>query len=104
MSRFFPCPYLNANVELTEEREQHINQNHPQTLPNYLSELVETLDNPDQVRSSSFDPSALMFSKWFDTIRTGRYLIAVTVTDDLTERHWIITAYTARKLTGGNSQ
>ncbi|MFM7887303.1 MAG: hypothetical protein ACKPCM_11565 [Pseudanabaena sp.] len=26
-----------------------------------------------------------------------------TVTDDLTELHWIITAYTARKLTGGNS-
>jgi len=44
-----------------------------------------------------------MFSKWFDTIRTGRYLIAVTVTNDLTKRHWIITAYTARKLTGGNS-
>lgn len=104
MSRFFPCPYLDANVELTEEREQHINQNHPQTLPNYLSELAETLNNPDRVRSSSFDPSALMFSKWFDTIRTGRYLIAVTVTDKLTKRYWIITAYTARKLTGVNSQ
>jgi len=59
MSRFFPCPYLNANVELTEEREQHINQNHPQTLPNYLGELAETLDNPDQVRPSSFDPSGV---------------------------------------------
>ncbi|BBC22676.1 hypothetical protein [Pseudanabaena sp. ABRG5-3] len=93
MSRFFSCPYLNSNVERTEEREQHINQNHPQTLPNYLSELAETLDNPDQVRPSSFD-----------TIRTGRYLIAVTVTDDLTKRHWIITTYTARKITGGNSQ
>jgi hypothetical protein len=103
MSRFFPCSHLNTNVELTEEREQHINQNHPQTLPNYLNELAETLDNPDQVRHSNFDPSALMFSKWFDTIRTGRYLIVVTVTDNLTERHWIITAYTARKLTGGNS-
>jgi len=103
MSQFFPCPYLNSNVELTEEREQHIIENHPKTLPDYLSQLAETLNNPDQVRQSNLDSSALLFSKWFDNIRTGRHFIVVTVTDTETQCYWIITAYTARKLSGGNS-
>ena len=104
MSQFFPCPYLNSSVELTEEREQHIIENYPKTLPDYLSQLAETLNNPDQVRQSNLDSSALLFSKWFDNIRTGRHFIVVTVTDTETQRYWIITAYTARKLSGGNSQ
>ena len=34
MSRF-PCPYLKGNVELTEERERHIAERHPDLLPEY---------------------------------------------------------------------
>jgi hypothetical protein len=75
----------------------------PNTLPNYLEQLSETLANPDQVRPSKHDAQALLFSKWFDTIRTGRYLIVITVSDLETNRPWIITAYTARKLAGGIS-
>jgi hypothetical protein len=103
MSHFFDCPYLSSQVELSDEREEHIIQNHPNTLPNYLEQLSETLANPDQVRLSKNDAQALLFSKWFDTIRTGRYLIVITVSDLETNRHWIITAYTARKLAGGIS-
>jgi len=102
MTQLFPCPYLGGSVELTEERQQHIHQNHPQILPDRLSELAETLDHPDQIRPSAFDPAALLFSKWFDTIRTGRYFVVVVVTDPQTQRHWIVTAYTARKLRGDN--
>jgi hypothetical protein len=104
MSQFFPCPYLNSHVELTEEREQHIIENHPKTLPDHLSQLIETIDNPDQVRQSPLDASALLFSKWFSSIRSGRYFIVVIVTDAVVQRHWIITAYTARKLAGGNQK
>ena len=102
MSRFFSCPHLGATVELTQEREKHIMQNHPGTLPDYLEQLAETLQSPDNVRCSDRDPAARLFSKWFATIRTGRYLVVVTVSDIDTARHWIITAYTAQKLTGGN--
>ncbi len=87
---------------LTDEREQHIRVSHPGTLPDYRSELVETLAEPDLVRPSDRDHRGLRFSKWFDSIRTGRYFVVVTISDSDPTRHWIITAYTARKLAGGS--
>ena len=44
----------------------------------------------------------LLFSKWFDIIRTGRHFIVVVVTETPTQHHLIITAYTARKLSRDN--
>lgn len=96
----FICPYLNTTVDLTEERYQHILENHPGTLPDYLAQLADTLQDPDLIRSSQRDPNALLFSRWFETIRTGRYLIVVVI-NPLPLHPWIITVYTARKLTGG---
>jgi len=63
---FFPCPYLNAAVELTEEREQHIARHHPDLLPKYRDQLAETLADPDQVRSSQRMEDARLFSRWYD--------------------------------------
>ncbi|MEO0394421.1 MAG: PBECR2 nuclease fold domain-containing protein [Cyanobacteria bacterium P01_A01_bin.137] len=103
MSRSFYCPYLNDDVELSDEREQHIIARHPGTLPNYSAQLAQTLSNPDQIRQSTRDEKSLLFSKWFETIRTGRYLVVVTISDNDPVRHWIITAYTARKLSGGET-
>ncbi len=98
----FPCPYLNNSVELTEERLNHISETHPDLLPIYLKELAETLANPDQIRRSSQLQNALLFARWFDHIRDGKYVVVVVVTDTTpTKRYWIITAYIARKLTGG---
>jgi hypothetical protein len=65
MSRF-PCPYLNGQVELTEERERHIVERHPDLLPEHLERLerlAETLSAPDQVRRSSRFGSAKLFSR-----------------------------------------
>jgi hypothetical protein len=101
MFQFFPCPYLNTDVELTDDRYQHILQTHPGTLPNYLTQLADTLEDPDLIRSSDRDPQALLFSKWFETIRGGRYLVVVIINPTHPEQPWIITAYTARKITGG---
>ena len=96
------CPYLKSAVELTDERLQHITDSHPGTLPDYQAQLAVTLMSPDQIRQSSRDQSALLFSKWFDTIRTGRYLVVVVVvSEDQPERRWIVTTYTARKFSGG---
>jgi hypothetical protein len=102
MAHLFSCPYLGASVELTDEREQHITETHPGTLPEYLEQLSETLAAPDQIRQSERDGSALLFSKWFDTIRTGRHLVVVVVSETEPLRHWVITVYTARKIVGGN--
>ena len=49
MSRFFTCPYLGTDVELTEERERHIKLRHV-TLSSALTVLVgRALSDPDAV-------------------------------------------------------
>ncbi len=97
----FACAYLGKEVELTAEREQHIAEAHPGTLPDYLEQLTETLADPDLIRRSDRDETGFLFSKWFATIRTGRHFVVVIVKQSELERYWIITAYTARKITGG---
>ena len=98
MSRLFYCSYLGTEVELSKAREQHIVEKHPETLPNYLEQLAKTLRNPEEIRRSDQDSDALLFFKWFDNIRSGRYLVVVVVNQEEPLRRWIVTAYTDRKL------
>lgn len=101
MSRY-PCPYLKGEVELTEEREQHITERHPDLLPQYRARIAETLGNPDQVRRSIRFGSAKLFSRWYADIRQGKHVVVVVVSElDPGERRWIITAYIARELAEG---
>ena len=94
------CPYLGGDVELTEEREQHIRERHPDLLPVYRDQLRQTLADPDQVRRSARLANARLFSRWFDNIRGGKHLV-VAVLSEPSGRHWMVTAYLARKLAGG---
>lgn len=43
----FACPYLTSEVELTEERERHIAERHPELLPEYRNRIGETLVAPE---------------------------------------------------------
>lgn len=90
-----PCPYLQADVELSAERERH-----PDLLPAYRGELNRTLSGPDEVRRSARDTNARLFSRWFDNIRGGKNLVVVVVSEQ-GGRHWVISAYLATKLAGG---
>jgi folate-dependent phosphoribosylglycinamide formyltransferase PurN len=49
---FLRRPYLGVDVELTEEREQHIRNHHPDLLPEHRGRMIETVGDPDQVRRS----------------------------------------------------
>ena len=101
MTRFY-CPYLNSEVELTDEREEHISLQHPDLLPDYHPAIQKTLTDPDQIRCSSRFSGARLFSRWFDSVRDGKYVVVIVVSDAQSiERHWIITAYIARKLAKG---
>lgn len=45
---------------------------------------------------------ALLIARRFETIKGGKYVVVLVVTArSPTTRNWIITAYLARKLTGG---
>ena len=99
---FFPCPYLGDYVELSNEREQHIENRHPDLLPTYRAAIEKTLADPDQIRQSRRFGNARLFNRWFSTIRGGKYVIVVVVSESYpTSRHWIITAYMSRKLAKG---
>jgi hypothetical protein len=98
----FPCPYLKGEVELTDEREAHIAHTHPDLLPEYLTQIGQTLADPDQVRRSTRMGAAWLFYRWFEGVRRGKYVVVVVVSQATpTERHWIITAYMTRRLANG---
>ena len=101
MSRF-ACPYLKGEVELTEQRERHIAERHPDLLPEHRERIAATLADPEEVRKSVRFGSARLFSRWYSDLRKGKHVVVVVVSElDPSERHWIITAYIARKLAEG---
>jgi len=70
LARSFFCSYLEVEVELTDEREQHIIDRHPGTLPDYEEQLAQTLADPDLIRSSDRDERRCYFLSGFQ--RFGR--------------------------------
>ncbi len=101
----FPCPLLGADVELTDERERHIRERHPDLLPEHRALIAEVLANPDTVRRGARLSNEHRLSKWFDSVRHGKFVVVVIVTSTAPlERHWIVTAYLARKLEGGAAE
>jgi hypothetical protein len=98
----FQCPYLHSAVELTDERERHIAERHPDLLPELRERLGDVLADPDQIRRSVRFGNARLFSRWFEDLRGGRYVVVIVVSDtEPSSRHWIITAYIARRLAEG---
>ena len=102
MATYFSCLYLSGEVELTDERERHIAETHPDLLPEHRARIAEVLADPDQIRVGERFKNARLFSKWFHNVRGGKHIVVVVVSETgLVRRHWIITAYIARKLAGG---
>lgn len=97
----FSCLYLRGEVELSEDREKHIGERHPELLPTLRSLIAETLANPDEVRRSARAANAHLLSRWFSDLKHGNNAVVVVVTED-SHRHWIITAYVTRKLAEGD--
>ena len=99
----FDCPYLKGNVELTEERERHIAQRHPDLLSEYRGQMAETLAQPDEVRRSVRFGNARLFSRWYTDVKKGKHVVVVVVSQpDAMNRHWVITAYLTRRLVQGD--
>jgi hypothetical protein len=97
----FPCPYLASDVELTDERRQHIIVEHDDFEP-YMDFIGSTLLQPDVVRRSRRDPATRLLYRWYDDAKRGKYVVVVVVADaPPARRHWVVTAYLARRATGG---
>jgi hypothetical protein len=102
MPSFIECPFLGGMVELNDERRQHIENVHPREAQAVLAEIESVVRDPDVV---------------FETPRQGEHalvralrdqpthaVVAIVVTeavrssDRMQERHWVVTAYIARRL------
>ena len=95
------CPYLKAEVELSDERERHISERHPDLSPAHEACIAATLADPDQIRHSRRFRGARPFSKWYDEVKGGKHIVVVIVSANDDSRHWIITAYITRSLAAG---
>jgi hypothetical protein len=71
-------------------------------LPEHRERVAETLADPDQVRRSSRFGNARLFARWSESVRGGKHVVVVVVSDTTPrDRRWIVTAYLARKLAEG---
>lgn len=102
MTTRLPCPQLGADVELTPERERHIAEQHPDLLPAHRDRIGATLAAPDLVRRSARFGNAKLFSRWFEDLRGRKHVVVVVVSNVTADgRHWVVTAYLARRLAEG---
>lgn len=70
------CKTIIGAVKLTLQRKKHIIQNHP-IMEDYLDNLREVLEKPDEIRFSSRNNEVLLFYRYFDNIENGKYMVAV---------------------------
>ncbi|MYE54789.1 MAG: hypothetical protein F4X34_06285 [Chloroflexi bacterium] len=97
----FECPYLGMSVELTDERMTHVRSRHPGVLPEHLARIADTLEYPDVIQQSSKESDVRLFSRRFPDQLRGRHIVVVVKSDtEPALRHWIRTAYIARRLSG----
>lgn len=104
---YFACPFLQAEVELTDERRQHVLSSHPEFGSDLLDKIRQTLADPDEVRRDRRFPATWLVSRWFDDLLEGKMLVVAVVADEPRPdvpgpvRHWIVTAYPTRRITQG---
>jgi hypothetical protein len=103
MARWFECPYLGGEAELTDEREAHIRQKHSDVLARGFDLIALVLAEPDVVRLDPQGPNTLKFSRWYDEGGHGRHAVVIVVRDQAAAaRNWIVTAFPARRIPEGD--
>lgn len=61
------CPYLKTHVELADELKAHIREKPRTSCPRYRDYLVQTLADPDEVRTDTRFPTVSYFLTGFPT-------------------------------------
>lgn len=78
-------------VRLTNERQEHIEADHPE-MPGQIDKIQNTLLNPDMIVRSRIDPEVELFYRYYDTTPvTDKYLCVVV--KESTDDFFTITAY-----------
>ncbi len=80
-------------VTLSEASEKHILRNHPE-LESRISRIGETIQQPDRVTLSKFDPRSRVFYRYY---RDWKKMLCVVV-KYLDDEGWVQTAYPTRNI------
>lgn len=96
---WLPCPYLGAEVELTEERWAHIIEGHPPVAVLGAESVAHALADPDWVGTR---PDWVGFATRLHTVFPGHDLVVVvrwsgTPAGPDTIRYWVVTAWVTRR-------
>ena len=95
------CPYLQGDVELTDERTTHITRTHGELLPDYLHRLEEAVADPDQVLVDPEYEHTRLFVRWYNDLMGGKNVVVAIVSTPSPPRNWVVTAFlTSRNVKG----
>ena len=87
---------------MTIERERHIEEKHRELWLAHRDKIAEVLADPELIRRRGHAPPERLFSRLYTDLGRGRHVVVVVVTQNRNgARHWIVTAYMARRLPRG---
>ncbi len=89
--------YRGIQVELTDERWQHIVTEHPE-VGRFKNRLSEILSKPDLVKCSKRDKDVLLYYRYYSDIFGGKYLLAVV---KIHKRPFLLTYYVTDRIKEG---
>lgn len=90
--------YQDVQIRLTDERLNHI-LNHPE-LANMEFAILETLQNPEQVRVSRTDKSVILYYRYYtQTVVKDKWLCVVV--KNLKNDAFVLTAYLTDRIKKG---
>ena len=100
MEERFWCPYLGADVALTDERVAHMHNGHPEVSRLDSGTFGEVIGDPDRIMSRS-DGSVLFVREAVSSGSRHWHVVAVrrgtSNGDPAKLRYWVVTAWTTRR-------
>lgn len=83
---------INPNVELTEERLDHIRQHHPEDFDKCVNYLIPAIQEPDLILDDHKNPLTAMFIKCFDEAGIN-VVIKLALSSDENSRSFVVTIH-----------
>lgn len=99
-SEFFDCPYLGTSVELTAERRAHIEDAHPADAARIIQHLRGTIEASEAQFASIDEAGVYLLAKGIEMPTGSKHIAAIIVSDEGSNRRWIVTAFVTRRLGG----
>lgn len=90
------------SIRFTKDRKDHIEEDHPEMMDS-IDRIVETLQDPEDIRLSSSDLTVELFYKYFENTLVGNKYICIVV-KNLSNDLFVITAYFTDKKKKGESK